>query len=83
MTEFERRALKLLVSLTEHQLVRPGFFGSCLWPDTRRPTWAFTRPAGNVLNRLRARGLAEWLVPSRDEFGWRATDEGKKEAARD
>ena len=83
MTDFELRALKLLVEQTKNRLVGPGYIGSCLWPETRRPTWAFARPAGNVLNRLRAKGLAEWLAPSREEFGWRATDIGRMEAARD
>lgn len=83
MTDFELRALKLLVEQTkDRRLVRPGWFGSCLWPKTRRPTWAFARPAGNVLNRLRAKGLAEWLAPSREEFGWRATDMGRVAATR-
>ena len=87
MTDFERRALVLLVEQTKNRLVGPGYFGSCLWPETRRPTWAFARPAGNVLNRLRVMGLAEWLTTGsrakkNEDWGWRATDKGREEAAR-
>lgn len=82
MTVFERRALKLLVEQSCTRLVLPGYFGACLWPDTQRPTWAFARPAGNVLNRLRAQWFAEWLAPAKDEWGWRATASGIEEAAR-
>ena len=81
LTVFEERALALLVEQT--RLVGPGWFGSELWPDTRRTTSAFARPAGRVLNRLRKLGLAEYTAEGpdrRSQWGWRATPAGRRRA---
>jgi hypothetical protein len=90
LTDFERRALVLLVA-EAHWLVRPGYFGELLWPKRARGSSScpYARPAGKLLNRLKARGLAEWVVEERASFregpknwGWRATEAGKREAAK-
>lgn len=87
LSDFALRALRVLV---EHgkggTLLRPGYFGTLLWPETNRPTWAFARPAGKVLNKLKGHGLAEHVYPRTldndgDDWGWRATPKGKTRAA--
>ena len=75
ISAFDLRALRLLA--TFNRLIRPGWFGSCLWVETSRPTWAFARPAGKVLNRLKVAGLAEWRSESKKFFGWQITSRGR------
>lgn len=83
MTATDRRALAILVSMTG--LVRPQFFGELLWKRQYRGSNCsapYARPAGRVLNRLRDQGFAEWVQLSPGSWGWRATIEGQREAAR-
>ena len=79
MTEADRKALSALA--TFDSLVRPGFFGLTLWPHNHRMPQSLARSSGRVLNRLKARGLAEWLVTGPDrayQWGWRITPEGRR-----
>lgn len=78
MTPSDLKALSVLGE--QNSLVRPGYFGTLLWPETKRPTWAFARPAGRVLNRLKAEGFAEWLATGparRERWGWQITQAGR------
>ena len=78
LTEADERALRVLVTCMT--LVRPQHFGELLWPSQRRAgncSAPFARPAGRVLNRLKAAGLAEYLV-HKDEWGWTATAAGRR-----
>ena len=80
LSDFDLRALQLLASCTD--LVKPGVFGSMLWPQTRRPPQAFARPAGKVLRRLETAGCAEWRSERepRRNWGWRVTFDGRRRA---
>jgi hypothetical protein len=84
-TESDARALRLLVKLTANgSLVRPGYFGTEFWAESksakhRRPQH-FARAAGRLLNRLKKAGMAEWTASGQgqiEDWGWRATAEGK------
>ena len=82
MTPADKKALAVLVTLDV--LVGPQFFGEMLWKNRYRGSACsapYARPAGKVLNRLRDQGFAEW-VREQDNWGWRATPEGRQEAAR-
>jgi hypothetical protein len=85
VTENDLRALRLLV--TQTRLIGPQHFGTLLWPNTRvggsNCSAPLARSAGKVLNRLKARGYAEW-TSERDpttgratEWGWHATRAGR------
>jgi len=86
LTAADERALLLLVE--QKGLVGPGYFGGLLWDDPSlvsgyhgsNCSCPYARPAGKVLNRLKARGLAEW-VHERGSWGWRATERGRRRAA--
>jgi hypothetical protein len=80
LTAADRRALTVLVTI--NRLVGPQAFGERLWPGRCRGSSSapYARPAGKVLNRLRDQGFAEWVSPSKNEWGWRATDAGHREA---
>lgn len=78
LTQSDVRALRLLCTMKA--LVRPGHFGDLLWPGRYRGSSCscpFARPAGKVLNRLRAAGCAVYVVRSRRDFGWEATSAGR------
>jgi len=94
MTAADRRALGLLVSLPG--LVRPGYFGECLWGKADQGlrngyhgsncSAPYARQAGKVLNRLRASGYVEWIVEGEGKgrcWGWRATPAGRREVVGD
>lgn len=78
LTAADLRALRLLVSCKA--LMRPGFFGELLWPDSGHKSGncscPLARQAGKVLNRLRAAGCAEYIV-DKDDWGWQATRTGR------
>lgn len=65
MTDFESKALATLAACSS--LVRPGHFGSLLWPGNKKSggqhngSAPLARPAGKVLNRLKTLGLAEYI----------------------
>jgi hypothetical protein len=83
VTDTDRRALTILVTM--NRLVRPQYFGELFWRRRYRGSNCsapYARPAGRVLNRLRNQGFAEWVSLSKDDWGWRATSEGRREAAR-
>jgi hypothetical protein len=81
MTAFDRKALAALVVV--NGLIGPQAFGERLWSHRPRGSSSapFARIAGKVLNRLRDQGFAEW-VSEHKSWGWRATPEGRREAAR-
>lgn len=72
MTDFERKALAVLVAC--NGLVRPGHFGSLLWPGDKRSggrhngSAPLARPAGKVLNRLKSLGFAEYIYEENREL---------------
>lgn len=79
LTESDLRALQILIA--QPDLVRPGYFGSLLWPNSEKRggncSAPLARSAGKVLNRLRAADCAEWVHLRRDHFGWRVTLVGR------
>jgi hypothetical protein len=82
LTAADERALAILAEQTA--LVGPGYFGDLLWGERgyhgSNCSCPYARPAGKVLNRLKAAGLAEW-VHEKDSWGWRATAQGRRRAA--
>ena len=78
LTAADIRALRLLINCKA--LMRPGFFGELLWPDSARKSGncsaPYARQAGKVLGRLRKAGCAEYIVESKD-WGWQATRTGR------
>jgi hypothetical protein len=83
LTDADVRALCLLVE--QKALVGPGYFGDLLWGRERHMSncsCPYARPAGKVLGRLKAAGLAEYISEERPmkRWGWRATHAGRLEA---
>lgn len=72
MTAFERKALAVLIACPG--LVRPGHFGSLLWPSNKpdggkhNGSAPLSRSAGKVLNRLKAMGFAEYIYENDREL---------------
>lgn len=71
LSPIEKRMLALLDRTRPE---RPGNLGQKLWGkhgDRKSPA-RFARSAGRVLNALRKKGLAEWIVTSdrNRDWGW-------------
>jgi hypothetical protein len=80
LTVIQRRALEFLDG--RDCLVGPGTVGGHLWENPyKRPPQAFARPAGKILNALRAKGLADWITEERSSgwksWGWKITEAGR------
>jgi hypothetical protein len=81
VTQIQQRCLQELVTESA-RLVRPGYMGTLLWENPcRRQTQHFARPAGRVLNSLKALGYVEHAHVG-DDFGWRITWRGRQALAR-
>ena len=66
LTAAQKRMLELLTNEPQ----RPGHLGTMMWPEKSRTPSAYARPAGRVLNALKALGLAQWVATSADVWGW-------------
>lgn len=60
----------MLNLLSETEPRRPGHLGTLMWPKTNRRPSAFTLPAGKILNRLKDKGLAAYVIRSDTNYGW-------------
>ena len=77
LTEPLFQVLQYMGSGTPGLLYRPGDVGCQLWGKKYRQPQHYARPAGKLLNRLKALGMVEWTEHWKS-WGWCLTHKGRE-----